>query len=119
MILKKLAFVLSLGGILLLLFLVIIIPPKEINLAEINPSLLNKQIQTSGQITKIRTYNTSSQNTFQILEIRDLANPLEKIDATLSNPRINLEKNQNITLTGKITLYKNSLQIQVDKITLP
>lgn len=113
--LKKMTFALSLIGILLLLFLAVSLPPRKIVISKINPSLLNKQIKTSGQIIKIRTYNISPQKILQILEIKDL-DSMANIEVILNNPQTDLEKNQNITVTGKINQYKDSLQIQADKV---
>jgi len=117
--LKKLTFILSLIGVLFLLFLPTTLSPKKINIKDINTPLLNKQIQIQGQIINIKTYKLESQNNLQILEVSDLTNPLEKTEVVLNNPKINLEKNQNIIIIGKITSYKNTLQIQADKIIIP
>lgn len=114
--LKKLTFVFSVIGILLLLFLTTTIPPKEINIRDINNHFLNKQIQTTGQIINIHTYNLTSKNILQVIKISEPLNSSEKIDIVLNTPKLNLEKNQTLTITGKITQYKGSLQIQADKI---
>ena len=108
----KISLSISLIGILVLLFLANTLQPKLINLQEINNKLLNQKVQVQGQITSIKTYDDSN---FQVISIKDKTG---KIDATI-NQILNLTISQNITITGKITEYKGSLQIQADKITSP
>ena len=73
---------------------------------------LNKRVEIKGQIQTIKTYKESS---FQIITINDSTG---KIDITLDNPITNITKNQSIITIGKVTEYKNNLQIQADKIIL-
>lgn len=99
----------SLIGILLLLFLSETLTPKQINIGDINNKLLNQKTKVQGQIFNIRTFEESN---FQIISIKDNTG---KIDITLDNP-INITNSQNITVIGKITEYKEFLQIQADKM---
>ena len=101
----------SLIGILLLLFLSEFISPNLTNISDINNKLLNRKTQVQGQIFNIRTFEDSN---FQIISIKDSTG---KIDIILNNP-INITKNQNITVIGKVTEYNQTLQIQADKIIL-
>lgn len=71
--------------------------------------MLNQKIQIQGDILSIRTYKQSD---FQIITLKDNTG---KIDITL-NPIINITKNQTIRVIGKITEYKDNLQISADKI---
>ena len=100
----------SLIGILLLLFLTNL-NPELTNIENINNKLLNQKTQVQGQIFNIRTFEESN---FQIISIKDETG---KINIILNNP-INIKKDQNITVIGKITEYNQTLQIQADKIII-
>ena len=99
----------SLIGILTLLIISNTIQPKLININQITNKQLKKQIIISGQITNIKTYDKSN---FQVITIQDKTG---KIRATLNNP-INITKNQNLIITGKVSEYQGRLQIQANKI---
>lgn len=103
------SFSLSLIGILSLLFLSLILPIKQYNLEEINYNLLNKKVKVEGTIFNIRNYDN-----FQIISIKDSTS---EIDITL-NKIINISNNQKIIVIGTIQDYKQSLQIQADKILI-
>jgi len=107
----KTTLAISLIGILLLLFLSQTLTPKLTNIENINNKLLNQKIKVQGQISNIRTFEDSN---FQIISIKDSTG---NIDLILNNP-INITKNQNITVIGKVTEYNQTLQIQADKIIL-
>ncbi len=109
--LLKISLSISLIGILLLLFLANTLQPKPINIQGINNKLLNQKVQVQGQITSIKTYHDSN---FQVILIKDSTG---KIDITI-NQILNLTINQNMTVIGKITGYKGSLQIQAEKIII-
>jgi len=80
------------------------------NIKDITPNHLNKQVKIQGQITNLRTINP----TFQILTLTDKTG---QIQATInSNPQ--LKTNQEIVILGRITQYQNELQIQINKIIL-
>lgn len=110
--LLKLSFIISILGILLLLFLANTIQPAQIKIKNISQQNLNQKIQLTGKIQSIKTYKESD---FQILTINDST---DKIDILIDSP-INLTKNQTIMIQGRITDYKNNPQIQADKIKLP
>jgi len=107
--LLKISFIISLLGILFLLFLVNL-SPNQININEINKKLLNKNIQVQGTITNIKTLEDSD---FQVITIKDSTG---EIEVTLNHKSLILTKDQNIIVTGKITSYKENLQIQANKI---
>jgi DNA/RNA endonuclease YhcR with UshA esterase domain len=98
----------SLIGIIILLF-ISTTQPSQINIEQINSKLLNKKVQVQGSIFNIRSFEDSN---FQIISIKDGTG---KIDIT-TNKILNLENNQKIIVIGKITTYKEFLQIQADKI---
>ena len=112
--LLKTSFTITLLGILLLLF-ISTLEPKLSNISDITTKKINKKIKIQAEINKIRIYNTSSKNQLQILEVSDQSG---KTEVLLSNPKNKFSKNQRITIIGKITPYKDTLQIQTEKIIL-
>jgi aspartyl/asparaginyl-tRNA synthetase len=109
--LLKISFIVSILGILILLFISENIEPVQVKIKDITDLRLNQKVRITGQIIGIKTYQKSS---FQIITIND---SMAKIDVTLDKP-LNLTKNQTIIVTGKITEYKTNLQIQADKIQI-
>tara|TARA_Y100000310_G_scaffold56999_3_gene52249 strand:+ start:20580 stop:20924 length:345 start_codon:yes stop_codon:yes gene_type:complete len=104
----QLSLIVSLFGIFILLIL-LTLSPKLITINKINPNLLNKQIKVNARVLNIKNYEKSN---FQIIRIKDNSG---EIDITLDKI-INILKNQNIQVIGKITEYNNTLQITADKI---
>ena len=96
-------------GILLLLIIINFIPIKEIKINEISDQYLNKQVKVQGLISNIKIHENNF-TTFQII------NKNNKIQAICNCPLIQI--NQEVELIGRISEYKNKLQIQVDKITI-
>ena len=105
--LLKISFIISLTGILLLLFLANFLEPKEISIGEIDNKMLNKKVRIQGEIFRVE-----DKETFLILSVSD---PTGKIDV-LCNCKNSIDLNQNILAIGKIKEYKEYLQIQADKI---
>ncbi len=108
--LLKISLTLSIIGILFLLILANITPPKVLRIKDISSKYLDKKIQTKGTIINIKSYKETD---FQVIKIQDNT---KTIDITL-NPLQNITINQSITVIGTIRRYKDALQIQVDKIT--
>ncbi|MFA5259486.1 MAG: hypothetical protein WC979_08660 [Candidatus Pacearchaeota archaeon] len=99
----------SIIGILILLILSNSLEPKKISIKDISTKDLNQRIETYGTITFIKTYSE-----FQTIKIKQ-----DNYSITiLINQKTNLVKNQTIEVTGKITEYKSSLEIQADKIKI-
>jgi len=109
--LLKISLIISILGIIILLFLLNIIKPTQIKIKNLDDNYLNQKVELKGIIQGIKTYKESN---FQIITINDSTG---KIDITLDNP-INITKNKSVTVIGKVTEYKNNLQIQADKIEL-
>lgn len=107
----KISLILSLTGIFLLLLLSSILEPKLTKIQDINDKLIDKKVKIQGQIFNIKNYEDSN---FQVISIKDETG---KIDVT-TDKILNLTNNQNITVIGAISEYKNSLQIQADKILI-
>jgi DNA/RNA endonuclease YhcR with UshA esterase domain len=109
--LLSLFFVISLIGVFLLLILSNILEPRLISIEKINDKLIDKKVKVQGEIFNIKTYKDSD---FQVTSIKDKTG---KIDITIDKI-LNLKNNQTITIIGKVTQYKQYLQIQADKILL-
>jgi len=103
--------IVSIIGILILLILSNSLQPEKINIKDINFQDLNKKIQTQGIITSIKTFQEQD---FQIINIKQENYSI----AVLVNQKTNLTKNQTIKVIGKITEYKEDLEIQAEKISL-
>ena len=101
----------SLIGILILLFISITYQPKQIEIKNINNKLLNKQVKIQATIFNVHSFDDSE---FQILSVKDKTG---KIDIT-TDKILNLSNNQTITIIGKVTQYKEFLQIQANLISL-
>ena len=71
---------------------------------------IDRKVRVQGDIFNIRSYKESD---FQIISIKDNTG---RIDIT-TDKILNLKNNQTIIITGKITEYKGSLQIQAEKIS--
>ena len=110
--LLKISLIIAIIGIIILLLLANTIQPTQIKIKNIDESLLNQKIEIKGEIQSIKTYKESN---FQIITINDSTG---KIDITLDSPIINITKNQTIIAIGKVTEYKDNLEIQADKIIL-
>jgi len=110
--LLKISLIIAIIGIIILLLLANTIQPTQIKIKNIDESLLNQKIEIKGEIQSIKTYKESN---FQIITINDFTG---KIDITLDKPIINITKNQTIIAIGKVTEYKDNLEIQADKIIL-
>ena len=107
----KITLILSLFGIFILILIANTLNPKPISINEINNKHLNKNIQVSGEIFNIKSFNGSN---FQIISINDETG---KIDVT-TNKILKVSKNQNIMVFGIVKEYKEFLQIQANKIII-
>jgi len=99
----------SLVGILLLLFISITYQPTTIKINQINSKLLNKQIKIRATVSNVKSFEDSN---FQIISVKDNSG---QINIT-TNQILNISNNQSIIILGKVTQYKESLQIQSNKI---
>ncbi|MEK6826387.1 MAG: OB-fold nucleic acid binding domain-containing protein [Nanoarchaeota archaeon] len=107
--LLKLSWIISLTGLLVLIFISDSLELKKYNINEINYELLNKQVKVSGTISRIA--ETPG------LIIFDIADETGTITAiAFKESFVNLTQNQQIDAEGKIVKYKGHLEIQVDKI---
>jgi len=105
--LLKQALIISLIGILLLLFLSNILTPKLIKISEINKKILNKNIKIFATIKSIQ-----DKETFKILFVSDSSGEIQ----VLCNCKNNIKENQEVIILGKVTEYKETFQVQANKI---
>ena len=108
--LLKISFILSIIGIIVLLFLSTTLNPPETKIGDINDKLLNQKVIVKGDVFNIKKYEDSN---FQVISIKDETG---KIDVTLDKIT-NFKMNQTINVKGTIQQYKQYLQIQADEIT--
>jgi len=109
--LLKVSLSISLIGIFLLLFLANFIPPKHLNINQINNNLLNQKVQIQGQVLNIRDYENQN---LQVILVKDETGQIEII----TNKITSIQKDTEVVVIGKITNYKEDLQITADKIIL-
>ncbi len=102
----KISFIISILGILLLLFLANYLEPPLTNLRDINDKMINQKVKVQGTIFLI-----SDKETFKILSMSDETG---KIDVLCECN--NIDNNQKIEVQGAIKEYREYLQIQADKI---
>ena len=106
--LLKISLVVSITGILILLFLANTLPQKLIEINEINNKLLNKKVKIIGSVFKIE-----DKESFKILSVADETG---KIDV-LCECDGKIEEFQKIEVIGKVSEYNQYLQIQADQIS--
>jgi len=102
----KISLIISITGIILLLFLADALEPKLIKIEKINDKILNKKVKIQGTISQIQ-----DKETFQILSIKDETKTID----VLCDCK-NIENNQEVIVIGSVKEYKQTLQIQADKI---
>ena len=107
--LLKISLVISIIGIIILLFLSNILSPEQIEIGKINNKYINQKVNVNGKIFNIKKYEDSN---FQVISIKDSTG---KIDITIDEI-INFKINQTINIIGTVQEYKQYLQIQADKI---
>ena len=118
--LKKLSLTISLLGIITLLILANILEPKFQKINEITLKNLNKKVKIFGIVKEIKIYeNNKTKEFFYVLIISDETGKIDAVfNAKPNSNLLNLKTNQNITMIGRVTQYKDKLQIQVEKIVL-
>lgn len=108
--LLKACFIVSLLGILLLLFLSETIQPPAAEISSISKNMLEKSVSVQGKVISERNFDN-----FKILELCENS---VCIPVTLSSKE-NLTysfASKEIIVIGKVAEYENELQINADKI---
>lgn len=108
---QKVWFVLSLFGILLLIFLSSHLNPKEYSIINITKSKVGDYVAIKGQISEMKNFKESN---FYILIIEDKTG---KITGALNSDNLSINESEDYTFIGKIERYKNETQINIEKIT--
>ena len=114
----KISLTVSLLGVITLLILANTLEPKLTSINKITIKEINKKVRIQGQIINIKNYeNTKTKETFYILTISDEAGKIDVVFNAKPN-LLNVKINQNVTITGRVSQYKDNLQIQVEKIII-
>ena len=104
---KKRCLIISLTGILLLLFISNFAEPKTMEISSINEKNLNQQVKITGQVISKNNYT----NNFTVLNLEDKTG---KIQVICSCP--NIKQNQTLEIIGAVEKYKDDLQINAEEI---
>lgn len=84
-----------------------------ISIKKINQKQIDNYVKINGTIINIEKI-TSEKNYFSILRLKDSLGSIDIIDYKNSD----LKLNQNIEVVGKVSEYKNQLQIESKKIKI-
>ncbi|SRR3989344_1266711 len=102
---KKLAFTIALIGILVIL-IINNLDLTETPIEKISKDDLNKIVKVSGISSDIKIY----ENNFTTFNLKNQG------EITIICDCPNIREKQNLTIIGKVSIYKNNLQIQAEKI---
>jgi len=102
--LLKFSLIISLIGILTLLFLANFLKPRLTNVGDINEKMLNRKVRVQGEV-----FNFRDKETFQILSISDETGKIDVLCECKATGKIEV--------TGTVQEYGEYLQIQANKIT--
>jgi hypothetical protein len=109
----KITLILSLLGILILIFIVGQMPPKKMTIVQITTKEIGQDVELQGKIIGLREFPAKS---FQILTIEDYSGQM----TATANSKIMLKINnsQEYIFIGKIEEYNKTLQLKLDKIKM-
>jgi len=107
--LSKIFFLISVIGIIFLLFLSQNLEPKKIKINDITKKNLEEKVSVDVSVQKIKYLPNSIIITPQNSNITIII---------FTKKILNLKENQTIKVNGKIEIYKGNLQIIADKIEL-
>lgn len=106
--LTKVSLIVSLLGILVLIILSQQLPIKVYSIDQIDKSLLNKRVAVNASIISVNNYEG-----FQVILLKDSTG---LIKATSFSKKELYKASNNWLVIGKVTEYKDELQIESDKI---
>jgi len=106
---KNQALIISLIGILILLFIINSAEPKNTEISSINEKMINKNIKITGEVTSLKSY----ENNFTIITLKDKTGEIEIICTCLE-----IKENSNLEAIGKVGKYKQEFQLEADKIKI-
>ncbi|MDP2925662.1 MAG: OB-fold nucleic acid binding domain-containing protein [Nanoarchaeota archaeon] len=107
--LLKLSFIFSIVGILILLIISNFNEPKPTKISDIKKDLVYKTIKINGEITSIK-----KQENRYVFQIKDSAGKIPIY--FYSNKNLSINKGDNISITGKLSEYKDNFQLNANKI---
>ena len=107
--LLKFSMIISLVGIVLLLFLAQFLTPKTISLNELNNQNLNEKITFDANISQVRIASPG----FILLTLKQ---DNVTITGTLNAREFNFNSSSSYKITGRVQEYNKTLQINIDKI---
>ena len=108
--LLKISLLMAIIGLLSMLYLSDKLELKPITIILISTNMLDQNIKIRGSIT-----NAVNLKKIQILEVQDHTG---KIEVVLFDENIKLKKGEYIEVEGKVSKYKNKLQINAELIKL-
>ena len=105
----QITFIISLLGIITLLF-ISTFNPQKIFISEINKGKIYQKVNIQGKIIHEKIFQ---EHNFELIILKDSSN--STIDIIVDKP-LNLTLNQEIQVIGEIIPYENSLQLNANKI---
>lgn len=113
---QKLTLIISLAGILVLLFLSNFLEPRTITpISNITKENLNQILMVEGKITGLMEYNNK---TFQVLTISDSTGSITATAGSKSSIAERINASLTYRATGKIQIYNSTLQISINRLEL-
>lgn len=109
--LKENSIIISLFGILILLFLSEFLQPGLINIEQINDKMLNRKVLVQGTVFKV-----DNKETFQILSISDQTGKIDVLREYDEEKSTEIKNQEKIIVIGRVKEYAEYLQISADKI---
>lgn len=109
--LNKFFLCLSLFGIFLLVFLIDFSDPVLFDISVINDSVINDHVCVQGFVFRVLFFEDSD---FSVVSLKDSSGIINVVVDKV----IVLDKGSFIRVCGLVTLYKNELQINADKVFL-
>ena len=106
--LMKLCLAMSFIGIIVLFFVVQSIEPRQASIAEINNDMVGELVAVSGVAGNV--YNSEDTLFF------DLSDNGGKIKVVMFQSSTEISQGNAVTVTGKVSLYKNELEIVASSI---
>ena len=115
--LQKMSLVLAIIGIIGIVIVSLYTEPEKLEISKITEDKLGRIVQASGTIT---SFFTKDGHVF--IDLQDTSGTVQVIifERTARNQKdaYNLKKSDNVTVIGKVLLYKSKIEIQADKIEI-
>lgn len=105
--LEKFSLILSVIGVIILVFLSQNLEPKQKKISEINSKMLEGYVKINGNLASIKNLDG-----MQILKVEDDTGSI----SVVVFEKTNLSTGMQIEVIGKVTRYRGSLEIEAQKI---